>query len=382
RGRTGARGSTQEAFGRIMAELARDGGELSGRIVTASPDVTVSTSLGGWVNRRGVFSRHEAADVFRLENVVSAQKWALGGRGQHIELGIAEHNLFLTLAALGLAGPLFGRRLLPVGTVYDPFIARGLDALIYALYQDARFMLVATPSGITLAPEGGAHQSVTTPLIGMGLPGLASFEPAFVDELAEILRFGFEHMQAEEGGGSVYLRLSTRSIPQPQREPTPELRRDVIRGGYWLFEPSPEAELALVYAGAVAPEVMEAREALAEDLHGVGVLAVTSAERLHADWRRAQRARADGAGDAASHVERLLARTRPDCALITVQDGHPAALSWLGAAARRPTYPLGVSEFGQSGDIPDLYRRHRIDALAIVDAAALACRDALLRRRG
>jgi pyruvate dehydrogenase E1 component len=156
----------------------------------------------------------------------------------------------------------------------------------------------------------------------------------------------------------------------------------VIRGGYWLFEPSPAAELALVYAGAVAPEVLEAREALAEDLDGVGVLAVTSAERLHADWRRAQRARADGTGEAESHIERLLARTRPDCALITVQDGHPAALSWLGAAVRRSTYPLGVSEFGQSGDIPDLYRRHRIDALAIVDAAALACRDALAGRRG
>ncbi len=103
--------------------------------------------------------------------------------GRHIELGIAENNLFLLLGALGLAEAQFGARLLPVGTLYDPFIARGLDALNYACYQDARFLLVATPSGLTLAPEGGAHQSIGTPLIGIGQPGLTYFEPAFVDEL-------------------------------------------------------------------------------------------------------------------------------------------------------------------------------------------------------
>jgi pyruvate dehydrogenase E1 component len=157
--------STQEAFGRILGGLASGDSALASRIVTTSPDVTVSTNLGAWVNRRGIFDRAERADTFREERVVSAQRWAMGPEGQHIELGIAEHNLFLTLAALGLAGPLFGARLLPIGTIYDPFIKRGLDALNYALYQDARFILVATPSGITLAPEGGAHQSVVEPLI-------------------------------------------------------------------------------------------------------------------------------------------------------------------------------------------------------------------------
>ncbi len=152
-------------------------------MVTTSPDVTVSTNLGGWVNTKGIFSREPRADTFRDEDVVSAQRWAMHPEGQHFELGIAEHNLFLMLGALGLSGPLFGERLLPIGTLYDPFVMRGLDALNYALYMDARFMLVATPSGITLAPEGGAHQSIATPLIGMGLPGLTYFEPAYVDEL-------------------------------------------------------------------------------------------------------------------------------------------------------------------------------------------------------
>src|SRR5690606_7851596 len=151
---------------------------LAGRIVTTSPDVTVSTNLGPWVNRRGLFAREAIADTFRDERVPSAQKWQFSAEGQHIELGIAEMNLFLLLGAAGLSHSLFGERLLPVGTLYDPFIARGLDALNYACYQDARFLLVATPSGVTLAPEGGAHQSIGTPLIGMAQDGLAAFEPA------------------------------------------------------------------------------------------------------------------------------------------------------------------------------------------------------------
>src|SRR5205814_8842247 len=164
---------------------------------------------GAWVNRRGIFDRAERADTFREEKVVSAQRWGMSPQGQHIELGIAENNLFLLLTALGLSGPLFGARLLPIGTLYDPFIGRGLDALNYACYQDARFLLVATPSGLTLAPEGGAHQSIITPPIGLGQDKLTYFEPAYIDELAAIMRWGFAHMQ-EPDGGSVYLRLSTR----------------------------------------------------------------------------------------------------------------------------------------------------------------------------
>src|SRR5208283_3149341 len=196
----GTRQSTQEAFGRLLGDIAASDAALAERIVTTSPDVTVSTNLGPWVNRRGIFDRAERADTFREEHVVSAQRWAMSPQGQHIELGIAESNLFLQLAAFGLAGPLFGTRLLPIGTLYDPFIKRGLDALNYACYQDARFILVATPSGITLAPEGGAHQSVLEPLIGIGQDGLAAFEPAFVDELAVIVAFALDYIQRDGGG--------------------------------------------------------------------------------------------------------------------------------------------------------------------------------------
>ena len=189
--------------------------------------------------------------------------------GQHIELGIAETNLFLQLSALGLSGSMFGERLLPIGTVYDPFIRRGLDAMHYGCYQDSRYMLVATPSGITLAPEGGAHQSSETPLITLAQPGMAAFEPAYVDELAEIMRWGFEYMQADDGG-AVALRLSTRVLDQPDREMTDDLRSSITRGGYWLKKPEQGTELVIAYCGAIAPEAIAAHEDILEDIPGAG----------------------------------------------------------------------------------------------------------------
>jgi pyruvate dehydrogenase E1 component len=370
----GSRMSTQEGFGRLLSELARDPGGFADRIVTTSPDVTISTNLGPWVNRRGLFDRRPRADLDSEDAVASAQKWEMSPAGQHIELGIAENNLFLLLAALGLSGPLFGARLLPIGTLYDPFICRGLDALNYACYQGARFLLVATPSGVSLAPEGGAHQSVITTLIGMGQPGLTAFEPAFVDELCTILTWALRHVQDDEGG-SVCLRLSTRPVDQPQRAMTPELRDAIVRGGYWLVPPEPAAGLALVCSGVVTSEAIAAHALIREDIPGAGLLVVTSAGRLHGDWLAAVRARTAGDPGARSHVERLLDRLSPTAALVTVLDGHPATLSWLGTVARHRVVALGVEGFGQSGDIPDLYREYGLDAQAIIDAAARACLD-------
>src|SRR6195952_2681900 len=282
--------STQTAFGNLLNEIGRTQSDLATHIVTTSPDVTVSTNLGAWVNRRGLFARESANDLFRDHKIPSVQRWEMSSSGQHMELGIAEMNLFLLLGAMGLSHSLFGRRLLPIGTLYDPFIARGLDALNYACYQDARFILVATPSGVALAPEGGAHQSIGTPLIGMAQPGLLSYEPAYADELAVILRWALEHIQHdgsvanEEEGGSVYLRLSTRAIEQPGRALTPELKRDIIAGGYWLAAPSSSPRVVLVYQGVVAPEVIAAAGLMAEDRPGVGVLALTSVDRLYSEW--------------------------------------------------------------------------------------------------
>ncbi|MCK1382732.1 transketolase [Bradyrhizobium sp. 21] len=363
--------STQQGFGLVLNEIARGDSELARRIVTTSPDVTVSTNLGPWVNRRGLFARGEKADLFRSEKIPSTFNWDFSPKGQHLELGIAEMNLFIMLSALGLSHQINGERLLPVGTLYDPFIERGLDALNYACYQDARFMVAATPSGITLAPEGGAHQSIATPLIGMAQDGLASFEPAFVDELAVIMGWGFNHMQRDPGeGGSVYLRLSTRSIEQAQRIMSPELQQGITEGAYWLRKPGPNAELVIAYTGAVAPEAIEATGFIGESRRDIGLLAITSADRLHAGWTAARTLRRDRRGvQHLSHIEKLLAPLPRDCGIVTVIDGHPAALGWLGSVRGHRVEALGVEQFGQTGTIADLYRHHGIDANAIIDAA-------------
>ena len=373
--------STQTGFGQLLAEIGRTQTPLASRIVTTSPDVTVSTNLGPWVNRRGLFALSHRQDVFKERGVLSAQRWEMSPSGQHIELGIAEMNLFLLLAALGLSHSLFGERLIPIGTLYDPFICRGLDALNYACYQDARFILVATPSGITLAPEGGAHQSIGTPLIGMAQDGLASFEPAFVDELTVIMGWAFEYIQREgaeeeearwhreEKGGSVYLRLSTRPIDQPRRPIGEQLAGDIIKGGYWLRRPDPSCGLVIAYMGAIAPEAIEAAGLLSEDRRGIGVLAVTSADRLSAGWHAAQRDRERGNSEARSHIEKLLARIPKDAGIITVLDGHPEALSWIGAVEGHRVRALGVEHFGQSGSIGELYGHYGLDVNAILAAA-------------
>lgn len=373
--------ATQTGFGAILNEIGRGDDDFARHIVTTSPDVTVSTNLGPWVNRRGLFARQAMMDTFKSERIPSTFNWEFSPQGQHIELGIAEMNLFILLSALGLSHSINGERLLPIGTLYDPFIARGLDALNYACYQDARFMVVATPSGITLAGEGGAHQSIAEPLIGMAQDGLAAFEPAFVDELAVIMRWAFAYMQMsggeisernwlrDETGGSVYLRLSTRPVEQIQRKMTAELERDIVDGAYWLRKPGPNAQVVVAYTGAIAPEAIEAVGLMAEDRRDVGLLAITSADRLNAGWSAAQRARERGLVHARAHIERLLEHVPPHCGIVSVIDGHPATLAWLGAVNGHRTRALGVEHFGQTGSLADLYRHYGIDANSIVAAA-------------
>ncbi len=380
--------STQAAFGKILDELSKGDSLLAERIVTTSPDVTGTTSLGSWVNRRKLFARTAQADAFIEHKIPSTAKWEFAPDGQHIELGIAEMNLMLLLGSAGLSHSLFGKRLIPIGTVYDPFVARGLDALNYACYQDARFMIVGTPSGVTLAPEGGAHQSVGSPLIGMSQDGLAAFEPAFADELAVIMEWAFDYLQRDDSGdgtghvdggrdqrtwlrdttgGSVYLRLSTKPIEQPVKRADDAFRQGAVDGAYWLRQPGPNCEIVIAYQGVVAPEAINAAGRLAQTHRDIGVLAVTSADRLNAGWTAAQAIRAGGNPAAFSHVETLLDALPSYCTLVTVMDGHPATLGWLGWVIGHRTVPLGVEHFGQTGSIGDLYRHFRIDADAIVD---------------
>ncbi len=367
---TGRRMSTQSGFGEILSEIGRAQGEyaeLSRHIVTTSPDVAVSTNLGPWINRRGVFDRHTREDMFRNGKIPSAQRWGTSPDGQHIELGIAEQNLFLLLGAAGLSHDLYGARLLPVGTVYDPFVNRGHDALFYACYQDARFLLISTPSGITLAPEGGQHQATNTPLLAIVQDRLASFEPAYCDELRILLHHALTHMQKPDGS-AVWLRLSNLALPQPER---PLNAEHVIAGGHWVTPPAPGASIAIAYQGPVAGEAEKAFAILREDVPEAGLLAITSPDRLYAGWREAQRNRRLG-HKAGSHIEDILAPLASGAAIVSVLDGHPAAHAWLGAVRGQRVMALGPDRFGQSGDVSSLYQEYEIDTAAILDACAEA----------
>ena len=341
--------STQFGFGAILNEIGarEDGARRAHRHDVARRDgLDQSRPVGE--PPRPVRAREHGRHVQERAHPLDVQLGVLAEGPAHRARHRRDEPVHHCSRRSGLSHSINGERLLPIGTLYDPFIARGLDALNYACYQDARFILVATPSGLTLAPEGGAHQSIAEPLIGMAQDGLAAFEPAFVDELAAIMGFALDYIQKDgdgeasernwlrdETGGSVYLRLSTRPVEQIKRTMTAELRQGIVDGAYWLREPGPNCQVVVAYTGAIAPEAIQAVGLMAEDRRDVGLLAVTSADRLNAGWTAALRARERGLVHARSHIERLLSQTMPPArALVTVLDGHPATLGWLGAVHR------------------------------------------------
>lgn len=367
--------SSQEAFGRLLARLAST--EIGDRVVTTSPDVSVSTNLGGWINKVGVFHPDEQPDYLGEDRLL---RWKQTQAGRHVELGISEMNLFLMLQALGLAHELHGEHLLPIGTVYDPFVCRGLDALIYALYNGARFVVAGTPAGVTLAPEGGAHQSSITPSIGLELPGLDYAEPAFAQTLDWLLCDGLQRLGDPEGS-SLYLRLSTRPIDQTPFEELVAngdlelLRQQVLAGGYRLREPSgTHAEVVLATCGPVVPQVLGAADILADEGLPSVVLDLTSPDRLYREWRQSLRAATREARTAPPtfHLAKLLAPHERGLPIVTIHDAASHHLAWLGAVFGTRTVPVGVDEFGQSGTIADLYRSFDLTSEQIANAALLA----------
>ena len=381
--RIAAKTSTQVVFGDVLASLARVP-QIGPRIVTASPDVTVSTSLGGWINRVGVYSPHEQP---RFDDGPRLLTWEPKPSGQHIELGISEMNLFMWLSQFGLTAELFGEPLIPIGTVYDPFIARGLDALIYGLYIKSKFILAATPGGVTLAPEGGAHQSTVTPSLGIELPGLHYYEPTFGQEVVWALLEGARGCADRRNGFSTYLRMSTRPIDQTLAETVrtrlgvDEWRRQVLAGGYRLIEARESAPdlpptapiVQIVASGTIVPEAIEAARLLHGEEVAANVIVVTSAQRLAAELHdKRLSAIRDRLPDRLDHLATLLPAGERRAPMVTVMDAASHALNFLGTAYGVPVIPLGVDTFGQSGTVPDLYAYAGIDADHIVEAALLA----------
>ncbi len=373
--------STQQSFGQILVSMSRDPA-LAPRLVTTSPDVSTSTNLSGWIAKQGVFAFTEH-EIYELEEN-RGLSWRYSPSGQHIELGISEMNLFMMLAMLGLSAELSGQQLIPIGTVYDPFVLRGLDSFIYGLYTNARFIIVGTPSGVSLAPEGGAHQSTVTPSLGAELPNLNSYEPCFAQELVWIMLDAVRQCCRDVEGRATYLRLSTKPVDQSLLAPAlerlgeAELRRQVLEGGYRLIDwqtagsgVDPRSLVHIATTGIMLPEAMEAAARLQAEGVAVNVLNLTSPRRLFEQWRASGwgRARGQGEDELLSWLIRPQERQAP---IVTVQDGASHNLAWLGSLFGSYLVPLGVDAFGQSGSPADLYRHFQIDSQAIFEAALVA----------
>lgn len=376
--------STQQALGSLLTALSRIP-EVAARMVTTSPDVSISTNLGGWIHKMRVYSPQEKINFFRENAVASMLSWEQSPKGHHIELGISENNLFLLLNMLGLSQEFSGEVLLPFGTVYDPFIGRGLDALTYAAYTESKFIFAGTPSGITLSPEGGAHQSLITPSIGMEMPNLVYYEPTFAQELEWIFLAGLRNLLDRKRGQILYLRLSTRPVPQnlfpANRQTTPQrlagLRQDVLRGGYRLLEHGSDPRyipgknvLNIFTCGVMVVDALEAGRKLSQEGIFANVIVVTSPDLLFRGWQHANKLKMKNPGIRFTfHLESLIPASERHVPIVTVLDGHSHALSFIGSVFGSKALCLGVDEFGQSGQVEELYDHYQIGVKAISQAA-------------
>ncbi|MDQ2812561.1 MAG: pyruvate dehydrogenase [Actinomycetota bacterium] len=359
--------TTQAALGRALLDLTKQPPEAARRVVTVSPDVSSSTNLGGWVNKIGVWAARERLDWF-ADDAETILHWREKPTGQHIELGIAETNLVGLLGELGATWSRWGQPLFPIGVLYDPFVERALEPWSFGIYAGGQSILVGTPSGVSLAPEGGAHQSITTPSIGIEQPGCVSYEPAFAIDtewclLASLARLG------RPGGNSAYLRLSTRPVSQklaaiPVDPAARERRRRQVVAGAYPLRRAGQPKVTIAVMGAVVPEALAAAERLEDAGVPADVVVVTSPGLLF----RAQRAR-QGLDDEPTWILGQAFPADRAAPLVTVLDGHPHTLAFLAGVNRVPHAALGVAQFGQSGSIDDLYRYNGIDADAIIRAA-------------
>ncbi|PKB62098.1 MAG: hypothetical protein BZY79_00205, partial [SAR202 cluster bacterium Casp-Chloro-G4] len=374
--------STQQIFGLVLTDINRRLPELSDRMISVSPDVASSTNLGGWINKVGVWATEER-EPMPEEGVIRALNWHESPQGQHIELGISENNLFMMLGQLGLSFEALGELLFPIGTLYDPFVRRGLDAFMYSIYSGAKFIVVGTPSGITLSPEGGAHQSLITPSIGVEMPDLSYYEPCFGPEVEWIMLDALE--QIRQRTHSTYLRLTSKRVDQSlfktpsQPGERERLRLQVLAGAYRLIDRSNsddyypgENVVHIMASGAMVPEAITASDKLMDEGILANVINVTGPGPLYRAFQESIRSAIKTGGETDGFLSDVLPKSGRKTPIVTIADAHPHSLAWIGGALGCPVVPLGVSDFGQSGSRADLYREYGIDVESITAACFAA----------
>ena len=373
--------STQQSFGLVLTDISRIGNEISDRVVTVSPDVASSTNLGGWINKVNVWARGDRG-IMPQEIEKRALDWQESPKGKHIELGISENNLFMMLGQLGLSYEIENQILFPIGTVYDPFVRRGLDAFFQGIYSGAKFIVVGTPSGVSLSPEGGAHQSIITPSIGIELPEVDFYEPCFAQELEWIILNSMEKILARDK--STYLRLSTRRIDQSlfsmpdDFESREILRKQIISGAYLIIDRRDDIKydvnlnvVNIFASGVMVPEAIKASNKLIEEGLFANVINVTGAGPLYRSFQASTNAIFEG-GNSNLFINNILSSDDTKAPIVSIVDGHSHSLAWLGGALKTSIIPLGVSNFGQSGLPSELYKENNIDSDSIIEACFTA----------
>ena len=373
--------STQQSFGLVLTDISRIGNEISDRVVTVSPDVASSTNLGGWINKVNVWARGDRG-IMPQEIEKRALDWQESPKGKHIELGISENNLFMMLGQLGLSYEIENQILFPIGTVYDPFVRRGLDAFFQGIYSGAKFIVVGTPSGVSLSPEGGAHQSIITPSIGIELPEVDFYEPCFAQELEWIILNSMEKILARDK--STYLRLSTRRIDQSlfsipdDFESREVLRKQIISGAYLIIDRRDDIKydvnlnvVNIFASGVMVPEAIKASNKLIEEGLFANVINVTGAGPLYRSFQSSTNAIFEG-GNSNLFINNILSSDDTKAPIVSIVDGHSHSLAWLGGALKTSIIPLGVSNFGQSGLPSELYKENNIDSDSIIEACFTA----------
>lgn len=398
-------------------------GPAADLVLTMAPDVGTSTNINPAMDDKiygpdqpDYESELGLRDRRRPALVPHEEAWT-----RHIRFEIAEANCMSAAGAFGKMRDHVGLPFLPIMTIYDFFIKRAYDQLYYNLYWKSGFIVVGTPAGVTLSPEGAQHSWKSD----IQMPNLITWEPFYAHEvdwiLAESVR---RHMTGDdEGRSGVLIRCVTKSVRQAEmmtrlkaakrfenasdEEILAATRADALEGAYYLVDwrgypdYTPGDNVVNVFAmGAVTAEALKAADSLRAEGIYANVLCVTSGDLLCGTLGRETGFRhlretlgitgdlyltrpnghANGNGhateiDDAADLVMAAARRVP---LVTVVDGEPGLLDNLGSVVGVKSDDLAVRKPSKCGRPVDVYGYMHIDAEAIHEAVGQVLADTAL----
>jgi pyruvate dehydrogenase E1 component len=415
-------------------------------VLTMAPDVGTSTNTNPAMDAK-IYGPAPTEDLETQLDIRDRRRPSLTPKEEvttrHIRFEIAEANCMTAVGAFGKLGYSLGLPYLPIMTVYDFFIKRAFDQLYYNAYWGSTFMVIGTPSGVTLAPEGAQHSWKND----IQMPNIITWEPAYGVEVdwivAETVR---RHAAGDDKGRSgVVLRCVTRGLPQkelltrlrrhrrnktsdqeirpaqvelsgvtseadvsarPDHEILEHMRKDVLAGGYYLvdyrgyagYEPGDNV-VNIVAMGALATSALDASDLLLQKGIYANVIMCTSPDLLVGNlaYNDGYQHLREGLGiDGALHITRKKTngetryelQTRADLVeaaagripIVSAVDGEVGLLDNVGAVAGVRHEALGIRKPSKCGRPSDVYKLHHIDGNGIAEAAMRVLGESALER--